>query len=217
MTISYSLTARSVATKAMQDRGIIGIGVDPTGAELAYCVDALNLMLKAWAARGLTLWTEEDGTATTTPASNVVELPVRVIDVSEVRVLSAGIERQMTRWEKGEYATLPNKAQTGEPLIYSMVYADEPYLRIWPTPSTARTLYYTYARVIEDIAVDDPVGVPQMWQETVVKCLAARLDAFGVADGETLGKIASDAARLEQMMFDHDRPASYFIGSDKYA
>lgn len=221
MSITFSMTARDIAQKAMQDRKVIGLGVDPKGKELDYCIQAMNLMFKSWASRGLTLWTDIDATATVEAGNPVVELTPRPIDVNDVSLLvNPGYERQMTRWEKGEYSTLPNKAQVGDPLIYTPVYtAGSMSLRVWPVPNADRTISYSYSRVIEDVTTaSDPVDVPQMWQEAVVKCLAARLDAFGDGgDPNHLAKIMADAAALERQMFDHDRPASYQIGSDYYA
>lgn len=221
MSITFSMTARDMAQRAMQDRKVIGLGVDPKGKELDYCIQTLNLMLKSWAARGLTLWTDIDATATVTAGDPVVELTPRPIDVNDVTLLvNAGYERPMTRWEKGEYSTLPNKAQAGDPLIYTPVYtASGMSIRVWPVPTADKTLLYSYSRVIEDVTnPSSPVDVPQMWQEAVVKCLAARLDVFGDGgDPNHLAKIMADAANLERQMFDHDRPASYLIGSDYYA
>lgn len=221
MTITFSMTARDIATKAMQERKIIALGVTPKAKEEAYCLQTLNLMFKTWAARGLTLWTEEAGTATVEANNPIVTLAPRPIDVSSVNLLAQpGYERPMTRWEKGEYDTLPNKAQRGQPLIYSPTYkADGMGLRIWPVPVADMTILYTYSRVIQDVVQPaDPVDVPQMWLEAVTLCLAAKLNTFGDGgDPGHLAKIIVDAANLEQQMFDHDRPASYLIGSDYYA
>lgn len=219
MTITFGMTARDLITKAMWDRGVVALGVEPKAKELRYGLTALNLMLKTWAAKGLTLWTDEDGTATVDAGDPVVVLSPRPIDVNDVSLLvSAGYERPMTRWEKGEYSSLPNKAQAGDPLIYTPVYvADGMSLKVWPVPTTDKTLIYSYSRVIADVTeLSDPVDVPQMWLETVIKVLSAKLPAFGT-DPQTDMLVKAEAAQMEQAMFDHDRPASYQIGSDRYA
>lgn len=217
MTITFSMTARELITKAMQDRKIIGLGVTPKDKEIAYGKQALNLMFKSWAARGLTLWTDEDGAATVAAGNPVVALDPRPIDVNEVNLaVSATYERPLTRWEKGDYATMPNKLQAGEPLIYTPVYtADGMSLKVWPVPTADRTLTYSYSRVIEDVdQLSDPVDVPQMWLEAVAKVLATKLTVFG-GDPNHLAMIKGEADVLERQMFDHDRPASYHIGADR--
>lgn len=218
MTIAFSMTARDIITNAILDR-LQGIGLTVKAKEVEYAQGELNRMLKMWAARGMTLWTDQDGTATVTAGDAVVTLSPRPIDVSDVSLLvSAGYERPMTRWEKGEYSSLPNKAQVGEPLIYTPVYAvDGMSIKVWPVPSADRTILYSYSRVIEDVTeLAAPIDVPQTWLDAVQKCLAARLDRFG-GDPNHVIMLKQDAARLEQQMFDYDRPASYTIVSDYYA
>lgn len=218
MTIAFSMTARDLITNAILDR-LQGIGLTVKAKEVEYAQGELNRMLKMWAARGLTLWTDEDGTATVTAGDAVVALTPRPIDVNDVSLLvSAGYERPMTRWEKGEYSSLPNKAQAGDPLIYTPVYAvDGMSIKVWPVPTADRTILYSYSRVIEDVTeLSDSIDVPQAWLDAVQKCLAARLDRFG-GDPTHIIMLKQDAARLEQQMFDYDRPASYQIGSDYYA
>lgn len=216
-----SFSARDIAIKAMQDRKIIGLGVSPKAKEIEYCAATLNHMFQSWAARGVTLWSDQDAVAVTTPGSPLVAIDARAIDINNARLLvSPGYERPLTRWEKGEYDSLPNKAQVGDPLIYSPAYAvGSLQIRLWPVPTAARTILYSYSRSITAVQdLSQPVDVPPMWTETVVKCLAARLDAFGDGgDPAHLAKIMNEAAALERQMLDHDRPASYMIGSDYYA
>ena len=218
MTITYSMTARDLITNAILDR-IQGIGLTVKAKEVDYAQGELNRMLKTWGARGLTLWTDETGTATITAGDADVALSPRPLEVYDVRLqTSATFERPLTRWEKGDYTSLPNKTQVGEPTIYSPVYsASGLALKVWPVPSANRTLSYSYSRVIEDVTeLNDPVDAPQMWLEAVQKCLAAKLDRFG-GDPNHVLLLKQEAARLEQQMFDYDRPASYQIVSEFYA
>lgn len=216
MTITFSMTARDIVTRAMVDRKVLAMGRDPKGSELAYGIQTLNMMFKTWAAKGLTLWSDEDGTASVTAGSPIVELAPRPIDVHDVSlVLSATHERAMARWEKAEYSNLPNKAQAGDPTIYTPVYtASGMSLKVWPVPAVSRTLSYSYSRVIADVTqATDPVDVPQMWIETVVKMLAAKMDAFG-GDPNHVAGLKVEAAMLERDMLDFDRPSAYCLGAD---
>jgi Tfp pilus assembly protein PilV len=214
--IDFAMTARDLVTRAMQDRKVIALGVTPKSKELDYGIQTLNLIFKSWAAKGLTLWADEDGAATVTAGSADVTLTPRPIDVHDVSlVLSATNERQLARWEKSEYSSLPNKASIGNPTIYTPVYTTTGMsIKVWPVPSADMMIAYSYARVIATVTQpSDYVDVPQMWTETVIKILAGKLDTFG-GDPQHVANIKAEAAMLERQMFDHDRPASYFIGVD---
>lgn len=217
MSISYSMTARDIITNAILDR-LQGIGLTVKAKEVEYAQGELNRMLKTWASRGLTLWTDENGTAEITAGSPDVALVPRPLEVFSVSLsVSATYARPLARWEKGDYTVLPNKQTVGEPSIYTPVYAASGVsIRVWPVPATDRAIAYSYSRVIEDVTeLSDPIDVPQAWLDTVQKCLAARLDRFG-GDPNHVIMLKQEAARLEQRMFDYDRPSSYTIVSDCY-
>lgn len=212
MTITFSMTARDVVIRAMRHRKILAIRQQPAAAELEYGIETLNLILKRLAAKGVSPWIDVDGSVVI-PADTVsVALSPRPIDVLEARLsVSPTYQRTLTRWEQGDYATLPNPLQRGDPLIYSLRFApDGVTMRVWPVPVADRTIAYSYQRVIEDVDANTALDVPQMWQDAVVRMLAAALDSFG-GDPMHIAKLESDAVVAESELLDFDRPSSYFI------
>lgn len=214
MTITFSMTARDVVTRAMRHRQVLAIRQQPTGSELAYGVETLNLILKRLASKGVSPWIDVDGSATITANVASVVLAPRPIDVLEARLsVSATYQRPMTRWEQGDYATLPNPSQSGEPLIYSLRFTPtDVTMRVWPVPVSNRTILYSYQRVIEDVDENTALDLPQTWSDAIVKMLASGLSTFG-GDPIHIAKIDAEAAMAETELLDFDRPDSYFLES----
>lgn len=214
MTITFSMTARDIVTRAMHHRKVLAIRQQPTSAELEYGVETLNLILKRLAAKGVSPWIDVDGSATITANVASVILSPRPIDVLEARLsVSPTYQRPMTRWEQGEYATLPNPVQSGEPLIYSLRFTPtDVTMRVWPVPTANRTILYSYQRVIEDVDVGTALDLPQTWSDAIVKMLAAGLATFG-GDPLHIAKIDAEAEAAEIELLDFDRPDSYYLES----
>lgn len=215
MTITFSMTAREVVTLAMEDRMVLALGRDPSAKELAYGVKKLNLIIKDLASQGVTPWRDVETTVSFDPAESTVVLTPRPVDVLDAWLVNAnGSRRPMTLWEKGEFRTLPNPAQTGTPIVYSLVHtATDVSMRIWPVPSVTAVIGYSYSRVMEDVTQEsDPVDIPQMWLSGMVKMLATELKTFGDGgDPMHLTKIEQEAEIIKRRLLDHDRPSSYTL------
>lgn len=212
MTITFSMTGRDLVTRAMQDRRVIAIGEVPEAEELEYGIQTLNLYLKSLGARGVSPWTDVAATAVIPGGTGTVGLNPRPLDVQEARLVQTStFDRPMQRMEQGEYLAFPNKAQLGEPVMYTVTRTTGTVsLTVWPVPQTDRTVKYTYSRVVEDITADLPLDMPQMWIEAVQKNLAVNMTAF--ADPPNLMQMMQQAAMLERQLMDFDRPESYFLG-----
>lgn len=212
MTITFSQTARDVVTLAYEDRAIARRD-KVTAHELQYGLDKLNLILKHLAAAGDLPWTDAETTATIPAGTSTVTLNPRPTGVFEARLqVTATYQRPLTRWSNGEYDEIPNKAQPGEPLAYEILETPTAMqMRVWPVPSTAATVVYSYQRVIEDVAANTPLNVPQRWLMAIGKVLQAELTRFGPVPD----KIENAAAQAMRQMLDYDRPESYMIEADR--
>lgn len=213
--ITSTLTVREVIEQALIDRtAIFSPGETIDADSLATGVRALNLMLKSWQADGCNLWRELSDTVSATTAQTTLD--PRVMDVLEARLTINGIDRPLCRWEWGEYVGMPNKATTGNPSIFVFRKArDSVSMFLWPVPSTAMSISYTAARVIDDVTdADETLDVPQEWLETVVCNLAVRLwPAFNANNANPPALLVAMAGDLYAQMRDLDRPASVFMGA----
>lgn len=212
MTITFTLSAGELVTRAMQRRRCLALGRTPNAAEMDYGLERLNMLLKPLARYEGTQWAVEDTTAAITAGNGTVTLAVRPGRIVSVGLaLTATNERPLAEWEMGQYDVLPNKAAVGDPTVYivrELVAATT--LRVWPVPSVNRTLNIRYVRVPEDVAQASSVDVPQDWLEDLETVLAWRLDAFANNNPE----LSALGERAERTMKDRARPASYFFESD---
>lgn len=212
--ISSTLTVRQVIEQALVDRtAIFSPGETVDADSLSTGIRILNLMLKSWQT-DCNLWRELSDSVSTSTAQTTLD--PRVMDVLEARLTRSGIDRPLTRWEWGEYVSLPNKAATGTPSVYVFRKGrDSVSLFLWPVPSEAMTISYTGARVIDDVTdAEETLDVPQEWLEAVVCNLAVRLwPAFNSNNANPPALLVAMADQLYAQMRDLDRPASYFMGA----
>lgn len=212
MTITFTLTAGELVTRAMQRRRCLALGRSPTAHEMAYGLERLNLILKPLARYEGTQWAVEDTTATITAGNGTVTLatrPGRIVSIG--LALSSTNERPLAEWEMGQYDSLPNKIAVGDPTIFVVrELAAATTLRVWPVPSVNRTLNIRYVRVPDDVVQASSVDVPQDWLEDLETVLADSLDVFASGNPD----LPARAAYARRMMEDRARPGSYFFEPD---
>lgn len=175
----------------------------------------LNWLLKSMQADGCNLFRAEDISITWPADEFEQQLDTNYLDLQEVRVRnSSDQDRPLTRWEQGEYNTLPNKLQSGIPTTYSLVKTvGNLVVRLWPVPSVETTILATGSRVIEDVVgLDETLDIPQEWTETIAYKLADRLNAaYGYSGDGDAQDVKQRADQLYSLMRDADRPGSYFM------
>jgi len=210
--IDSTLTVRQVGTRAMQLLSVLGLGETPTGDESDHFMESLNLMLKSWQAEGVNLWRQTNITFDTVVGQATYTLTPRPVDVQSASI-NYGYDREMQRWELGEYDQIPNKATLGYPTCYYVDrQRDDVTMTLWPVPNSVQTVTYTAARVIDDVTdLEETLDVPQAWLECVVYNLAVAL--YPVLGGQRIEIIGAKAATLYNKMLDFDRPSSIFMGS----
>lgn len=214
MSIVFSMTARDLVKRAMQARRVLALGRDPTATELEYGLERLDQMLKTLVADGVNPWTDMEESITFSAGESVKELDPRPGGVMAANLQLTTYERPLTRWETGEYNDLPNKTQTGDPLIYTIHETpDAVSMIIWPVPTASKTINYRYVRVLEDVDASTVIDVPQAWLEGIEAMLAIRLSAFAMNNPD----LPALAAMHETRLYDLSRPENYIIVSDMYA
>lgn len=209
----FSLTARDIVTDAMIEARIVGVGRVPRAAEMTKGILEMNKMLKYWQSKDVSLWRETNGTVTVVANEQSGALPAYVRDVITANVFAGGVERPLTLMTRGEYNTLPNKAQSGNPSLYYVArQRDAVVMYVWPVPTVDTSVKVSYDRIVDTVTnPDETVDMPQEYHDTLISCLALKLcKAF--ADQPTQ-HLATHATMLEQAMFDADRPESYMMGA----
>lgn len=221
--ISGTMTARDLIRMAMILIGGPLENGEVTAEDGLTCVTLLNYMMKSWQAQGCNLWRLSDESVTIPADTKTVELDPRVLDVMEARYVGGPTyQRQLSRYEWGDYRSLPNKDAAGTPTIYSLnKQRTAIYLTLWPVNTEEQEIVFSGARVIDDVNnLDDEVDAPQEWMETVFTCLAERMLPFYGIDTlqpAIAQRVTSRAQALYQQMLDFDRPASTFMRPWNYS
>lgn len=215
--IGGTLVARDVARMAMI---LIGGPLDngEVSAEDGLTITTmLNYMLKSWQADGCNLWRLSDETVTIPADTKTVTLDPRVLDVMEARYDGAvTYQRQLARYEWGDYRSLPNKNASGLPTCFSLnkqrTFIE---MSVWPVPTEDIEISYSGARVIEDVEdLNNDLDLPQEWMETAYTCLAERLIPIYNVDAlsaPVAARITARAKFLYDKLLDFDRAGSVFM------
>jgi hypothetical protein len=208
-TTVWSLTAREVVLQAFNELAVTPINEAPAAAEMDYGLFQLNAMLKS---PQFAVGIETTGTVTIPAASSSGALAVYVQEVISARY-SGTFERQLVRWERDEYLSLPNKAAVGEPTaFYVSNQRDATVMYVWPVPAAETTLKIDYRRKPDTITdANETVDFPEEYHGSLIANLAVRIAGrFGAPVSQEL---ALRAERLRREMEDAERPASYMLGA----
>lgn len=186
---NYTVDRNTLIKESMQLIGALGEGVDPNATQYADASRALNIMVKAWQAHGLQLWTISTASITLTastasyilgPAGStgLIERPLKIVEAYIRNTDDTDLVMQpLTRQQ---YVNIPNKSQTGLPtqwfydpqLTNGTVY-------VYPAPdatSATYTLKLVYQSPIEDMdSSTDDFDFPKEWYEAIKYGLAVRL------------------------------------------
>lgn len=207
-TTAWSLTAADMVSQALSELGVVGITAVPKADQMTYGLFHLNALLKSWQSAG---HLETTGTITIPAASGSGALAVYVQEVISARH-SSTYERQLTRFGRDEYMSIPNKSAVGDPTIfYVSNQRDATVMYVWPVPAAITTIKFDYRRKPDTVtASSETVDWPQEYQDALISNLAVRI--AGRFGAEIKPELAQRADMLRREMEDIERPASYMLG-----
>lgn len=203
-TYSWDPTATAVVRQALRMAGLLGLGDEPTPAEVAAGAEMLNTRLKAWqAAQRLLSHVDKEeeltlvsGTAAYTITDDTidVELPAMAVSATD-----SDVEYQVDRMTLDEYVALSNKSQAGIPnLILVERLKGSVQLTLYPVPDGNVTkLKYTRRRLIRDMTSASTVDLAARHIRAVILMVAIDMaESFNKSDD----KIARLESRLANAM-----------------
>jgi len=229
----FTMNRDALITRALRKIGAVPAGVAPTADEITDASLELNLILKAWQADGMQLWTVTQASVTPVQGQEVYTMGTggdinvaRPEDILEVyrRLTADTLDVPLRRKARADFFRLPNKAQEGTPTHY---YFDPQLaldnLYIWNTADATFAADYTlevlYQRPFDDMdATADTLSFPQSWELAVTLALTHNLSM-------EYGKPASEQQRWEkqaekeknrQLDWDTEH-AGIFFGVDQQA
>jgi hypothetical protein len=222
-TTSYSINRNQLIKEVLQLINAIGEGVEPNDTQYTDASRTLNIMQKAWQAKGLQLWTITEGTISLTENQSAYTLgtggvEARPLKITDVFIRNTdGTDVPMRALSRQEYKALANKSSAGFPTQYYFdPQLDNARFHIYQAPDAATdtyTIYIVYQRSIEDIT--DSVHTfdfPQEWYEAVKYGLAVRLApvyGLGMNERYLLKKEADEIIALAES-WDTEQTSIFF-------
>lgn len=187
--IDYAESTENIIKDALSSIGALEPGETPEHEIFVYSRRQLNRLVKAWMAKGYTLWRATAGEITlvasqqsyTMGGSGSPDFSVRPLRIENMRfVQSNGTESPiMSSMSREDYLSLPEKDSAGTSTQY---YYDpqltQGVLYIWPVLASVNgeKIKFTYQRTFEDFDANaDEPDFPQEWYDAIVKNLAAQL------------------------------------------
>lgn len=164
---NFTLTRDEIIQEALEQIGAIGIGDTISATDITTCSRTLNMMIKAWEAKGIHLWTLTEMSVALVVAQATYTLSPRPLMVKQAFLRNTdNIDRPVRVRSKSDYNLIPDKTTTGK--ISQVCYDPQlstGTLSVWPTPDDATdVLHLVYLRVIEDFdASSDNADLPQEW------------------------------------------------------
>jgi len=133
-TNTFTVTRDDIIKAALRNLGALGVGETPITEDYTNCSQALNIMIKGWAKKGLPLWVTTQLAIpltaakitytigpTAVPAYDVTALkPLRLIEGTFIRD-SNGVDTPLTLISRQEYNALGSKSSASVP---NQVYYD---------------------------------------------------------------------------------------------
>ena len=149
-TNSFDLDISEAAEEAFELAGL----EMRTGYDLRTARRSINLMMLEWANRGLNLWQVEEGTTTLIAGQKDYTLDADTIDLLEHHLrtddgnTSSQSDTSLTRLSFSQYASIPNKLDTGRPNeILINRNSGTTTFTVYPIPDSAETYKVVWYRL----------------------------------------------------------------------
>ena len=230
----FTLDRDGLVTAALRMLGAVSSGQAPTANELADGGEVLNLMLKAWQADGLQLYSLT--TISLTPVlgqykytfgaggdiETTTHRPEEIFNVHRQRTADL-TDVELTRLARSDYWTLSDKDNEGTPTQFYFdpaIVGGLANLYVWPAPSALFVSDYTieiqYQKPFDDMdASTDNLAFPVSWELAIVTGLAALLSleyGTGLSERRDIRELA--ATEKERVMDWDTEHASVFFTPD---
>ena len=182
---------------------------------------ATNMVLSSWSAQGVNLWEVE---LTTVPLE--ADRAIYDVDPDTVMVLDAYVsvysgdtktDRVISPVSRSEFASYPNKRQTGFPTVYWFERTLDPTLHIWPVPAGENQgdggsmSFYRMKQIATSGVNGAPMPqIPLYFVEAFALALASRLAAIWSPERAAALMAAADAS-YTQAALQNVEDAGYYI------
>jgi hypothetical protein len=232
MTTSFTVNRDQVINSALRLQGWLDYNATADPAKITVMAEALNIMLKAWSAQGMKIFTVQEiilplvqgqTTYRIGPSGDLVtDRPLKIVEcfLRLNQVAPNFNDIQLQPMSREEYTMLGNKSSQGVPNSY---YYDAQIpngvLYIYLTPdliSEGYTVHLWRQRLVSDInGPTDNFDFPQEWFQALRWGLAAETSLENQCPPATIQFIEAKAEKYINEMVDWDQePTSIFFMPD---
>jgi len=225
-TTSYTPDALTIIKGALRLVGAISQGETPTTDQTSEAMEALNMMTKSLASKGLLIWVVDNVAITTvsgTATYNVglgqtVNVP-KPLKVTQAFYTRNNVDVPVRIVTREEYESLGNKTSQGTPsLLYYEPLRDYGVVHMFPVPdSTAPVVTIIGQHHIQDFNVStNSPDFPQEWFEALKYGLASRLAGEYGVNIQVRAFLVREADRyMEEALAFTQEEGSLYFGVDK--
>jgi len=228
-TTSFSTDGLTIIKGALRLVGAISQGETPTTTQTSEAMEALNMMTKSLAAKGLPLWvisnvviTTVQGTASyNVGPSQTVDVP-KPLKVQQAFYTKNSVDVPMRVITRDEYERLGNKTSQGTPaMVYYEPLRDYGVVHLFPVPdSQIPTVTIIGQHHMQDFSTSaDNPDFPQEWFETLKYSLAVRLAGEYGLNIQTRSLLLQESERYlqEVLAFTQEEGSMYFVVDRRYS
>lgn len=224
---NFSVSREDIINRALRLIGVLAQGETATTEQITEANIALNSLVKAWQADGMSLWAIKQYSVPLTAGTSTYNIgvgqtintpkPLKVIQAFNHNTTS-NVDIPMRIITRQEYNILGNKTSSGNPIqCFYEPLIDYGVLHVFPVPSTAEqsanTITIVYQRPYEDFdASADTPDFPQEWYDAVTYGLASRLAGEYQISTEVRKTLMQEAAMIkaEALSFGTEEGSLYF-------
>jgi hypothetical protein len=227
-TTTYTTTASAIIKGALRLVGAISQGESPTAAQESEAMEALNMMTKGLAVKGLPLWRISNtqfntvaGTATYNIGTGQTVNADKPLKMYQAFYSQGNVDVPLRIITRDEYERLGNKTSQGNPAqMYYEPLRDYGVIHLFPVPyATTPAITVIGQHHIEDFTLTtNTPDFPQEWFEALKYSLAARLAGEYGLNMLARSMLIREADRYmdEVLAFTQEEGSMYFIADRRF-
>lgn len=179
-TYAYNPALGTLTLYAFNQAGVRNTAITQEHMETAHM--GANLVLADWANKGVNLWQVELITTPLVTGTSTYDVDPNTVVILDAYVTvddgSQEIDRILLPISRSEWASYPNKSQSGFPTVYWMDRLLAPTVTLWPVPDGQQvSLKYYALRQAQDanFTSGQTVEIPYLWMMAFAYGLAREL------------------------------------------
>jgi hypothetical protein len=179
------------------------------GYDMETSLRSMNLMLSAWANKGINLWTVKQRLLPMETSTPEYILDEDIVDIITGVITRSGSDLTTGRISRKEFITIPVKTTLGRPSQWYLDRQVIPILKLYPTPENSTDVFkYDALTRIEDVGdARDQIAVPFRFYDAFIADLAARISYKKAPDRTVVLEQKSTTSFDEAAAEDKDRAA----------